>query len=274
MKMTPDAVMSWMDLAMDLAIRYGFQVVGALAILAVGALLSRWVGNVVQGWLQRHDLEPPVRILIVRVVRGVVFAFAFLAALDKFGVQIAPLIAGIGVAGLGAGLALQGVLSNVVAGLTIIFTKPYRVGEFVEIIGVHGEVISIDLFTTVLRHADQSRVVVPNRKIIGEVLHNYGTVRQLDLSVGVAYSTNLTEALGVARAIVAQHPRVLKDPAPVVGIGLLADSAITLAIKPWVKVTDYGPAQAEIYQALVEQFRAKRIEIPFPQQEVRLLTAS
>ncbi len=262
------------DIIIDLTIRYGFQVAGALAILAVGALLARWVGNVVQGWLQRQDMEPPVRILIVRVVRAVVFAFAALAALDKFGVQIAPLIAGIGIAGLGVGIALQGVLSNVIAGLTIIFTKPYRVGEYVEIIGVYGEVISIDVFATVLRHTDQSRVVVPNRKIVGEVLHNYGNMRQMSLSVGVAYTTNLTEALNLARAIVAKHPRVLKNPAPVVGISLLADSAITLSVQPWVNVTDYVPAQAELYQALVEQFRANRIEMPFPQQEVRLLTTS
>jgi small conductance mechanosensitive channel len=246
------------DIIIDLTIRYGFQVAGALAILAVGALLARWVGNVVQGWLQRQDMEPPVRILIVRVIRAVVFAFAALAALDKFGVQIAPLIAGIGIAGLGVGIALQGVLSNVIAGLTIIFTKPYRVGEYVEIIGVYGEVISIDVFATVLRHTDQSRVVVPNRKIVGEVLHNYGNMRQMNL----------------ARAIVAKHPRVLKNPAPVVGISLLADSAITLSVQPWVNVTDYVPAQAELYQALVEQFRANRIEMPFPQQEVRLLTTS
>jgi len=262
------------DIVVDLTVRYGFQVAGALAILAIGFLLARWVGNVMQQWLQRQDLEPPVRTLIVRVIRSVVFAFAVLAALDKFGVQIAPLIAGLGIAGLGVGLALQGVLSNVVAGLTIIFTKPYRVGEYVEIIGVYGEVMSIDIFSTVLRHADQSRVVVPNRKIVGEVLHNYGSMRQMNLSVGVAYTTNLTEALSLARAIVARHPRVLKDPAPVVGISLLADSAITLTIQPWVKVPDFGPAQAELYQELVEQFRAHRIEIPFPQQEVRLLTAS
>ncbi len=262
------------DIIIDLTIRYGFQVAGALAILAVGALLARWVGNVVQGWLQRQDMEPPVRILIVRVIRAVVFAFAVLAALDKFGVQIAPLIAGIGIAGLGVGIALQGVLSNVIAGLTIIFTKPYRVGEYVEIIGVYGEVISIDVFSTVLRHTDQSRVVVPNRKIVGEVLHNYGIMRQMSLSVGVAYTTNLTEALNLARAIVAKHPRVLKNPAPVVGISLLADSAITLSVQPWVNVTDYVPAQAELYQALIEQFRANRIEMPFPQQEVRLLTTS
>jgi small conductance mechanosensitive channel len=117
-------------------------------------------------------------------------------------------------------------------------------------------------------------VVVPNRKIVGEVLHNYGNMRQMSLSVGVAYTTNLTEALNLARAIVAKHPRVLKNPAPVVGISLLADSAITLSVQPWVNVTDYVPAQAELYQALVEQFRANRIEMPFPQQEVRLLTTS
>jgi small conductance mechanosensitive channel len=273
-KMTPDAVKSWMDLIVDLAIRYGFQVLGALAILAAGALLARWVGGIVQRWLDRQDMEPPVRTLIVRVVRAVVFAFAFLAALDKFGVQIAPLIAGIGVAGLGAGLALQGVLSNVVAGLTIIFTKPYRVGEYVEIIGVYGEVVSIDIFTTVLRHADQSKVVVPNRKIVGEVLHNYGSMRQLNLAVGVAYNTNLVEALTLARRIVDTHPLVLKNPEPLVGIAALGDSAITLSIQPWVRVVDYGPAQAAIYQAVVEQFRAHRIEVPFPQREVRMLAAS
>jgi small conductance mechanosensitive channel len=117
-------------------------------------------------------------------------------------------------------------------------------------------------------------VMVPNRKIVGEVLHNYGSMRQMNLSVGVAYTTNLTEALSLARVIVAKHPRVLKDPAPVIGISLLADSAITLSIQPWVKVTDYGPVQAELYQALVEQFRANRIEMPFPQQEVRLLATS
>jgi small conductance mechanosensitive channel len=274
MKMTPDAVMSWMDLVVDLAIRYGFQVAGALAILAVGALLARWVGNVVQRRLDRQDMEPPIRILIVRVVRGIVLAFAFLAALDKFGVQIAPLIAGIGVAGLGAGLALQGVLSNVVAGLTIIFTKPYRVGEYVEIIGVYGEVVSIDIFTTVLRHADQSKVVVPNRKIVGEVLHNYGSIRQLNLAVGVAYGTNLTEALKLARKIVHANARVLQQPEPLVGISTLGDSAITLSVQPWVKVVDFGPAQAELYQAVVEQFRTSRIEMPFPQREVRMLTSS
>src|SRR5216117_2052295 len=123
--------------------------------------------------------------LIVRVVKILVLAFTLLIVLDQLKVQITPLIAGIGIAGVGIGIALQGVLSNVMAGLTIIFTKPYRVGEYIEIAGTYGQVEMIDIFSTKLVHADRSRVVIPNRKIVGEILHNYGTIRQLNLSVGV-----------------------------------------------------------------------------------------
>src|SRR5208282_3986649 len=105
----------------------------------------------------------------------------------------------------------------------------------------------------------------------GEILHNYGHVRQLDLSVGVAYGTNLTNALNVVRGVLTRNSRVLKEPAPVVGVTLLADSSINIAIKPWTAVADYGPAQAEIYQAIAEQFRAGGISIPFPQREIRML---
>lgn len=260
------------DLAIDLIIRYGFQVLGAIVILTIGVLLARWSGNMTQRWLDRQALEPPVRTLIVRVVRVVVLLFVLVLALDKFGVQVAPLVAGIGVAGLGVGFALQGVLGNVIAGLSIIFTKPFRVGEYIELLDVHGEVTSIELFSTTLIHLDRSRVVIPNRKIVGEILHNFGIVRQLHLTVGIAYASDLNEALAIVRRMVNSNPRVLKDPAAVVGITLLADSAITIAVEPWVSVSDYIAAQTELYQAIVEQFRASNIEIPFPQREVRMLT--
>jgi small conductance mechanosensitive channel len=192
-------------------------------------------------------------------------------ALDQMGVQITPLIAGIGVAGVGASLAMQGILGNLVAGLTIIFTKPYAIGEYIELLGVYGQVTSIELFSTTLLHTDNSRVIVPNRKIVGEILHNYGKIRQLDLSVGIAYGTDITVALSEVNAILQQNPRVLKDPAPVVGIAALAESCISLAIKPWVSVDDFVLAQAEIYQAVINSFRDKHIEISVPRREVRLL---
>jgi len=265
--------MSLKDANIELLIKYGVQVVGAVAVLAAGLLLTRWVGNMTQKWLQRQELEPPIRTLIVRLVKVILIALTLMVALDTFGVKMTPLIAGIGVAGIGIGLALQGVLSNAMAGLTIIFTKPYRVGEYIEIAGTYGQVEMIDIFSTKLVHADRSRVVIPNRKIVGEILHNYGTIRQLNLSVGVGYSTNLTEALAIVRDVLDKNPRVLKDPAPFVGISQLGDSAITIAILPWTKVPDYGLAQAEIYQTLVERLRARNIDIPFPQREVRLVNA-
>ncbi len=250
---------------------YGFQIIGAVIILAAGAFAARWVCKMADQWFAKKQLEPPIRMLAGRVLWLLVFGLSVVLALDKCGVPIAPMIAGIGVAGVGIGLAMQHVLSNLVAGLTIIFTKPFRVGEYVELVGVAGQVTTVQLFTTTLLHTDNSRVVIPNRKIVGEILHNYGTVRQLELSVGVGYGTNIKDALGLIRDILGRNPRVLKQPEPVVGITELGDSSVDIGIKPWVSVDDFVPATNELNQAILEEFRERQIEMPFPQREVRLL---
>ena len=259
------------DLTLDLAIRYGFQVLGAVVILAVGLLLARWVGNLFDSWLEKRALEPPARKLMVRVVRVVVMVFTLVVALDKFGFQIAPLVAGIGVAGLGIGIALQGVLSNVVAGLSIIFTKPFKVGEYIQVVGVHGQVSSIELFSTTLLHSDRSRVVIPNRKIVGEILQNYGSIRQLDLHVDVAFATDLERALSAARGAVEADPRVLREPAPVIGVAGVTDARITVAVKPWVTVDAEVAASGDLYRALLEHLRAAGIEVPRSRHDVHML---
>jgi len=259
------------ELILDLAIRYGFQVLGALVILGCGIILAWWVGSLTDRPLQRWALEPPLRKLIVRVVRMVVLLFAMVVALDKFGFQIAPLVAGIGVAGLGIGFALQGVLGNMVAGLTIIFTKPFRVGEYVEIVGVNGDVAAIELFSTTLVHADRSRIIIPNRKIVGEILHNFGTVRQLHLALMVPHGSDLTGVLAIAREVVKANPRVLADPAAVIGIAQVEIAGIRIGVNPWVRVPDVGDAEAELYKALAERFRAAGIGAPPSRHEVRVL---
>src|SRR6266478_2205436 len=216
------------ELILDLAIRYGFQVLGALVILGGGILLAWWVGSLTDRPLQRWALEPPLRKLIVRVVRMVVLLFAMVVALDKFGFQIAPLVAGIGVA--------------------------------VEIVGVNGDVAAIELFSTTLVHADRSRIIIPNRKIVGEILHNFGTVRQLHLALVVPHATDLTGALAVAREVVAANGRVLDDPAPVIGIAQIETAGIRIGVNPWVRVADVSDAEAELYKALAERFRAAGID--------------
>jgi small conductance mechanosensitive channel len=250
---------------------YGFNIIGAAIILAIGMVIAWWVGRALREWLEKKHIEPPIIMLAVRVVRLLVFLVALLQALEKLNVPIGPALAGIGVAGVGIGLALQGVLGNLVAGLTIIFTKPFRVGEYIEVVGVSGQVKHIELFSTMLLHSDMSRVMVPNRKLVGEILHNYGHIRQLDLGVSVAYGTDMDNALKIVREILDASPRVLKDPVPVVGIAALGDSSIQMMVRPWAKVPDYGPAQLEIYEAILNQFRANKIEIPFPQREVRMV---
>jgi len=253
-----------MDTVTQYAVQYGMQAIVAVGIFAAGAMASRWAGNIVQKTLERQTLDPPVRMLLVRIVKIVVLLFTAVIALDALGVPIAPLVAGIGVAGVGIGLALQGVLSNVMAGLSIIFTKPYKVGEHISLLGVHGDVVMIDMFSTRLVHPDHSRVIIPNRKIVGEILHNFGTIRQIHLTVDVVYKTDLDQALAIIRDVIANHPHILKEPAPSIGVSNLGHPAITIAIEPWTAVAHYATAQGELNKAIVERFRGAAIEFPGP----------
>jgi small conductance mechanosensitive channel len=262
----------WQDKLIEYVISHSGALISALVVVVIGFIVARWIGKLTDRWLTRKAMEPPVRMLLVRIARLLVFGMALVVALGTAGVDIMALVTVTGVAGIGIGLAMQGVLSNIMAGLTIIFTKPFRFGEYIEIAGVQGQVTSIELVSTTLLHADHSQVIIPNRKIVGEILHNYGHIRQLDLSVGVAYNTNISGALVIVRGVLTRNSRVLKEPAPVVGVTMLADSSISVAIKPWTAVADHDPAQAEIYQAIVEQFRANNIQIPYPQREVRTLS--
>jgi small conductance mechanosensitive channel len=165
------------------------------------------------------------------------------------------------------------VLSNVVAGLSIIVSKPFRVGEYISIVGEEGTVETITLFNTTLGHIDRSRVVIPNRKITGEILHNFGQVRQLDVSVGVAYDSDISEALALIDDVLRNNSRVLPDPVPVVRTTQLGDWSVTIGVKPWVSVQDYGAATGEITRAILEVFRSKGVNMPVPQREVRMLVS-
>ncbi len=255
----------------DLAIEFGPKLLVAILIMAAGIFAARWISRPADNLLERMHVEVAVRQLLTRIVYALVLLLFIIMALQNLGVELLPLIAGLGIAGAGIALAMQGVLGNLVAGLTIIFTRPFKIGEYISIVGEEGEVVDISLFSTVLAHPDRSRVVLPNRKVVGEVLHNYGNIRQLDLKVAVAYDTPLDVALAVVREVVAANPRVLRDPEPVIGVAMLADSSVSISVRPWVQVSEFGPAGAEINQALVKTLSANDIRIAVPQFEVRML---
>jgi small conductance mechanosensitive channel len=256
---------------LDLAIRFGPKLLAALLIMALGVLVSRWTGQWVSRGIRRIELEPPVRTLLARIAKLLVLLLFAIMALQNLGVELLPLIAGLGVAGAGIALAMQGVLSNVAAGLSIIFTKPFRVGEYISIAGEEGRVDTITLFSTTLSHPDRSLVVIPNRKIAGEILHNFGKIRQVEVEVGIAYDADVDAALAVIDGLLKANPRVLQDPPPIVQAVRLADWCIKLTARPWVSVPDYVPATGEITKTIAAAFRSHGIAIPVPQREVRLL---
>lgn len=261
------------DEVFKLATDYGPKALGALFMIVAGLFVARWVGKLLDRGLSKREMEPPLRMLMVRFAKLLVLLLASLMAIQQLGFALLPLIAGLGVAGVGVGLAMQGVLSNLVAGLTIIFVRKFRVGEYIEINGVHGQVETIELFSTTLTRWDRSRLLIPNRKIVGEIIHNFGFIRRADLSVGVSHQADLKRAIEIVRGVVARNPRVVKDPAPIVGVAEVGESRILLTIKPWSSVNDYGIMQAEVNQGVIEALRDAGIGIPLPQREVRLLSA-
>jgi small conductance mechanosensitive channel len=227
-----DALLEAPDAVTQLAMEFGPRLLSATLVLVAGLFVTRWAAGLAGRGLARFPLEPPVRELLLRVVRLLVFLVFLLMALQNLGIDLLPLIAGLGIAGAGIALALQGVLGNVAAGLTIIFTRPFRVGEYIS--------------------------------IAGEILHNYGEIRQLNLRVGVAYATDLDTAFAAIREVLAANPRVLKDPAPVVQAAALGEFAISIAIQPWVAVRDFVAAPGEINTAVVREFRERGITMPVP----------
>lgn len=258
----------------DLALQFGPKVLVAVALLIVGTIMARWAGRLITQGLRKFSIEPPARQLLVRTIHVFIVGLFLIMALQNLGIELLPLIAGLGVAGAGIALAMQGMLGNLVAGLTVIFTKPFSVGEYISIAGEEGRVENISLFTTILSHTDLSQVVIPNRKIVGEILHNYGKVRQINITVSVAPNADVDSALSAVNAVLKNNAKILKDPTPIVGVVARAPSSIDFAVKPWVAVTDYELGASEVTKAIIEAFRSRRIPLPIPQREVRLLESA
>ena len=256
---------------LDLIIRFGPKLLAALLVLAAGVLVSRWVAQWLERALSRIELEPPVRLLLARVARLMIFGLFLIMALQNLGVELLPLIAGLGVVGAGLALGMQGVLGNIAAGLSIIFTKPFRVGEYISIAGEEGRVETITLFSTTLSHSDLSQVVIPNRKIAGEILHNFGQRRQVAVAISVAGDTDLGAAFDVIDEVLKANRRVLREPAPIIHASVTNGTNISMNVMPWVALPDYGPASGELSKALLDAFRSHGIVIPVPQREVRLI---
>lgn len=252
---------------------------GDLAVnLMVAALIvtatyfgSRWAAGATRRALSRvRGLreDQTVQGFIAQVVRVVVVVIGLIAVLQRLGVQTTSIIAVLGAASLAIGLALQGALSNVAAGVVLLILRPYRVGDVVDIGGVAGLVQRLDLFTTQLSNGDNVKIVVPNSQVLGGVIQNITgqRTRRIELLFDVGYGAALDRARAVIAGVAAGHSSVLPDPAPWTGVTALKDSAVQITLHAWVNAPDWWQTRADLNQGVKEALDAAGVEIPFPHQ--------
>ena len=256
---------------------YGLNIIGGLVILIVGWIASGWARRATLRALSRSErIDQMLAGFFASLVKYVVLIVTGLAVLSRFGVQTASLIAVLGAAGLAIGLALQGTLSSLAAGVMIIIFRPFKVGHFVEVAGHAGTVKAVTLFTTELATPDNVQIVIPNNAVWGSSVVNYSfhATRRVDLVFGVGYDDDLNTAVDTVNKVLAGESRLLKDLEPLVVVGELADSSVNLTIRVWVNSGDYWGVKFDLTRALKEAADAAGLSIPFPQRDVHLYQAA
>ena len=262
----------WMKTAEAMLMAFGLKLIAAILIFVIGRWIARMVQNGLEKGMLKTHVDPVLVTFTVNMAYAALMVFVVLAALGQLGVQTTSFIAVLGAAGLAVGLALQGSLSNFAAGVMIIIFRPFKIGDYVEGGGTGGTVKAIHIFTTTLTTGDNKRVIVPNSKMMGDNITNYSAegTRRLDLTASIGYGDSIDKARVALLDLLANEPRVLKDPAPFVGVEKMAESSVDLAVRPWVKSDDYGDVSFALTEAIKKRFDAEGLSIPFPQRDVHL----
>lgn len=243
------------------------NVLAALAILLAAFFLASWVKRRIASLGERHaHLDITLFAFFGTMARYVILIFAALFVLNTFGVQTTSVVAALGAAGLAIGLALQGALSNVAAGIMIIMFRPIKIGDFVEVGGESGTVKNISLNMTELASIGNVQVFVPNSDVWGTEIKNYSgySTRRAQWEFGVGYGVNLADAEAIIRKVLKADPRTHAEPAPWVQVNNLNSSSVDFLVRAWVNQGDYWDYQADIKRKMKEAFDEGGIDIPFP----------
>lgn len=270
---TSEALSGVTENILTLVTTHGMGVISAIAILVIGWWFAGKVkGFVYRGIMKIKNSDPTLAAFLSSLVRYVVLAAVIMAVLERFGVQTTSLIALLGAAGLAIGLALQGTLSNVAAGVMLLFFRPFKIGHFVDVGGHMGTVKDLNLFTTEMSTVDNVHIIIPNADVWGTPIQNYShnKTRRLDVDCGIGYGDDIDKALDVMKKLVDKEERTLNVPEPDFFIKSLGDSSVNLTARFWVKSSDYWDTKWDMTKAIKQAFDKNGIEIPFPQRVMHI----
>lgn len=242
-------------------------------IILFGLLLIKQILAVTRKALEKSGRFTDILVnFFVNVLHKILVVVLFMIALPRLGIEVAPLIAGLGVTGFIVGFAFQESLGNLAAGLMLLLNNPFQIGDYVEAGGVSGTVVELNMMATTLNTPDNKRVIVPNNKIWGGPITNYSALptRRVDLKVAVSYGADIAKAIETLQDVLKGHELVLDDPAPTIAVDELAGSSVNLVVRPWVNNADYWTVHFEITRAMKERLKAANVEIPIPKMDVHV----
>lgn len=250
---------------------YSFQLIGALIILIVGFIFAGKIASIVLRLCERHNLDVTLSRFLANTSKMLIVVMIAIIALGKLGISVTPFIAAIGAISLGAGLALQGLLSNYAAGFNIIIIRPFVVGDTITVQGVTGLVKEVLLAYTILTDEDGVEITIPNKHIVGEVLHNSRHDSLLELSVGIDYSENPIEVIAMLEESIAKLGIASQSRTTQIGIDAFADSAINIGIRLWTPTENLYSSKYKAYKEIYLTLDNANIKIPFPQRDIHLI---
>lgn len=271
--LTTDKFLELYSQVSSLAVQYGLDVLGAVVLLVAGWTVAGWARRSIIRVLDRTPrMDATLKPIIANIVRYLILILVLVAVLAQFGVQTTSIIAVLGAAGLAIGLAMQGTLQNIAAGVMLLFLRPFRVGDYIDAEGIEGTVDEVGLFTSHMRTASGIYLEVPNSKLWNRAIKNFSRLptRRLDIAVGIGYGDDIDTAQTTLLGMVREDARVLDDPAPQVMVSGLGDNAVTLNLRCWTKAGDYWALLFDTTKSVKQRLDGAGISIPYPQRDVHL----